>query len=188
MEEKKPFFKKYWWVIAGILFLFWIIGKNTPEATTTRDYVAESNLLYEKILNPENMDNLTADYQKAEQLFSEMQQLKDSSDLFLTAKDQMEAVTKFKEQNLKSAQQKIKLNNLQDKIYGGFKVINKAIKLQMNDPSSFEHVNTEYKVKDNKIIAYTEYRGKNAFNATVLGNVMSVLDFEGNVLEFKAGN
>jgi hypothetical protein len=89
---------------------------------------------------------------------------------------------------LKSAEQKIKITNLQDKIYGGFKVINKAIKSQMHDPGSFEHVNTEYKVKDNKIITYTEYRGKNAFNATVLGNVMSVLDFEGNILEFKSGN
>lgn len=186
-ETEKPWYKKYWWAIVIVLFIFWIIGKNAPEKETTRDYVAESNQIYERLQNPKSMEQMIADYQKAEQLLKEIKQLNDTTGQLYNAELQMEAMIKFKDKTLKDAEQKIKIKNLQDEWNGGFKAINKAIKSQMHDPDSFEHVNTEYKVKDNKIIAYTEYRGKNAFNAKVLGNVMSVIDFDGNILEFKSG-
>ena len=45
--------------------------------------------------------------------------------------------------------------------------LTKLLKSSMNDPDSYEHVETRYWSRDNEIYIITTYRGKNGFGATV---------------------
>lgn len=54
----------------------------------------------------------------------------------------------------------------------------------INDPSSFEHVETRYTVKEDHILVQMTYRAKNMFNALVLNQVTAKVHLEtGEVLE-----
>jgi len=60
------------------------------------------------------------------------------------------------------------------------------VKRNMNDPKSFEHVQTKYMLNDNKTELELEmkFRGKNAFGAMVLNTVYARADVEtGEILE-----
>jgi len=184
--ENKPFYKKTWFFVVCGLIVVGLIGKSL-EKEPPRDYITEANQLFEKIQNPTSTEQLNIDIQSAKKLYEDMKLQKDSSNEFILAEMNLEAVVKLKDQTLKNSEQTIRIKKLQDEWNGGFTVINKAIKSQMHDPGSFEHVNTQYKVKEGKIITYTEYRGKNAYGAKVLGNVAAEIDMDGNILEFKAG-
>lgn len=50
------------------------------------------------------------------------------------------------------------------------------VKSAMNDPKSFEHVETRFNDKGDSLKLYMTYRGKNAFNATVTNKVSADLD------------
>ena len=60
--------------------------------------------------------------------------------------------------------------------------VSRSIKKSMNDPESFDHVNTVYVDKGSFLVIETTFRGKNGFNATVLGKATAKVDLEGNVL------
>ena len=56
-----------------------------------------------------------------------------------------------------------------------------AIKELMNDPESFESVNTTYKESDNKLIVFTKFRGKNAFGGVITQTYVTRTDSVGNI-------
>jgi hypothetical protein len=60
--------------------------------------------------------------------------------------------------------------------------VERAIKARMNDPDSYEHVQTRFKDMGNYILVYTQFRGKNAFNAKIMNVATAKVDFSGNVL------
>lgn len=60
--------------------------------------------------------------------------------------------------------------------------LTERIKESMNDPESYENVNTNYEDRDSFIIVYQNYTGKNAFGGRVRGFVKAKVDTLGNVL------
>jgi len=66
--------------------------------------------------------------------------------------------------------------------------LERAVKKSMNDPDSYEHVQTTFSYKKDKVIATMIYRGKNAFGAKVLGKVVGTFDYDGNILNIEAEN
>lgn len=57
-----------------------------------------------------------------------------------------------------------------------------AVKKNMNDPNSFEHVETKYwDVGENTIVVMMTYRGKNAFGGVVTESVKVETDVDGNM-------
>ena len=62
------------------------------------------------------------------------------------------------------------------------------VKQNMNDPKSFEHVETLYKDLGDKIMVSMEFRGKNAFGGVVKNKVIASIDINGNILEVINGN
>ena len=62
------------------------------------------------------------------------------------------------------------------------------IKKSMNDPDSYEHVETRFRDDGNSIFVITEFRGKNAFGGKVKNTVSARVDFEGNVIEVISQN
>jgi len=57
------------------------------------------------------------------------------------------------------------------------------IKDNMNNPKSYEHVETVYVDNDDFLIVATKFRGENAFGGTVINTVRAKVDLNGNILE-----
>lgn len=53
----------------------------------------------------------------------------------------------------------------------------------LNDPDSFEHVETRYKDEGNYLLVFLKYRANNKFGAKVLNTATAKVDFNGNVIE-----
>lgn len=66
---------------------------------------------------------------------------------------------------------------------GSHRALEKAIRNAMNDPNSFEHVETLYLDLDDHLIVTTKYRGKNAFGGMVPGMVKAKVSLDGQILE-----
>lgn len=63
----------------------------------------------------------------------------------------------------------------------------RTVKDSMNDPKSFEHVETRYYFdkKNNEIIhVIMKFRGTNAFGALILNTIKAKIDIDGNVLDY----
>jgi len=78
----------------------------------------------------------------------------------------------------------------EDKIQGQFSVwdgshrnLVRLIKKSMNDPGSYEHVETVYWDQSNHLIVKTTIRGKNAFGGIVINWVKAKVDLNGNVIQ-----
>ena len=78
----------------------------------------------------------------------------------------------------------------QDRIASGFSAwdgshrkLERAIKKVMNDPDSYDHVETLYWDQGDYLIVKTTFRGKNAFGGKVLNWVKAKCDLDGNVIQ-----
>lgn len=60
-----------------------------------------------------------------------------------------------------------------------------AVKKAMHDPDSFEHVETRYLDKGDYIAVWMKFRGKNGFNATVLGNAYGEFSLNGTPIKIQ---
>jgi hypothetical protein len=65
---------------------------------------------------------------------------------------------------------------------GSHKSVTRAIKASMNDPGSYDHVETRYSEMGNYLVVHCKFRGKNAFGGVVLNAVQAKVDLSGNVL------
>jgi hypothetical protein len=64
-----------------------------------------------------------------------------------------------------------------------------AIKEMMNDPNSFEHVNTDvWESGDTGFLIKMTYRGKNAFGGVITNTIISRVDTAGKVLKIIEAN
>jgi len=66
---------------------------------------------------------------------------------------------------------------------GSHRQLKILVKHNMNDPKSFEHVDTRYLDKGDHLVVQMIYRGNNALGAKVKDEVWAKVDFEGNVIE-----
>jgi hypothetical protein len=61
--------------------------------------------------------------------------------------------------------------------------LSREIKKRMNDPKSYEHVETHYLDRGSELLVTTRFRGKNAFGGLVVNTAIARTDLDGNVLE-----
>ena len=66
---------------------------------------------------------------------------------------------------------------------GSHRGLTKLIKASMNDPKSYDHVDTVYVDEGDSLKVKTTFRGKNAFGGVVINWIWARVDFEGNVIE-----
>lgn len=66
---------------------------------------------------------------------------------------------------------------------GSHRALERVIKNGMNDPDSYEHVETTYRDLGDSLIVSTTFRGKNAFGGMVKNTVVAQVDLDGNVLK-----
>jgi tetratricopeptide (TPR) repeat protein len=66
---------------------------------------------------------------------------------------------------------------------GSHRNLEKYIKKIMNDPKSYDHVETVYWDRGNYLIVKTTFRGKNAFGGVVINSIKARVDTNGNILQ-----
>jgi hypothetical protein len=65
---------------------------------------------------------------------------------------------------------------------GSHRNLERVIKAGMNDPDSYEHVETRYGDRGDHLIVSTTFRGRNAFNGMVVNTVRAKVAMNGDVL------
>ena len=83
-----------------ILILIALIPKN--DSDNENDYTVKATKLIEKLRNPKTEKELIADYDKAIALCEEMKNIKDTSNNFLIAQMELEALVTNKDNNIKN--------------------------------------------------------------------------------------
>lgn len=71
---------------------------------------------------------------------------------------------------------------------GSHPALTRLIKKNMNDPDSYDHIETRFRDDGNSIFVITKFRGANAFGGKVINTVSARVDFEGNVIEIVSQN
>lgn len=66
---------------------------------------------------------------------------------------------------------------------GSHKGLTDIIKKNMNDPDSYEHIETKFRDDGDNIYVITKFRGANAFGGKVINTVTARVDLSGNVIE-----
>lgn len=66
---------------------------------------------------------------------------------------------------------------------GSHRGLTDLIEKGMNDPDSYEHIETKFRDEGDYIFVVTKFRGKNAFGGKVVGTVSAKVDLNGNVIE-----
>lgn len=61
-------------------------------------------------------------------------------------------------------------------------------KENLNNPNSFEHVETGYSIKEDYVKVRMIYRARNSFNALVKGSITAKVDGAGNLLDIIESN
>lgn len=66
---------------------------------------------------------------------------------------------------------------------GSHRNLEKYIKSNLKDPSSYDHTKTSFRGYDDYYIVTSTYRAKNSFGALVLENIKAKIDYDGNLLK-----
>ena len=65
---------------------------------------------------------------------------------------------------------------------GSHRALERLVKESMNDPNSYEHDKTVYRVTDDHIVVTTNFRGKNAFGGVIRDSVIAKFDYNGKLI------
>jgi hypothetical protein len=88
------------------------------------------------------------------------------------------------EQVLTEAEQREKMIEAQFSAWDGSHIkLTEIIKKSMNDPKSYEHVETLYWGMEDHLIISTTFRGKNVFGGTVSNTVKAKVSLDGESIE-----
>jgi hypothetical protein len=66
---------------------------------------------------------------------------------------------------------------------GSHLALERFVKSSMNDPDSYEHINTNYKDYGDYVFVLTKFRGKNAFGALVVDSMSAKASVSGEIIE-----
>lgn len=61
--------------------------------------------------------------------------------------------------------------------------LTKVIKEKMNDPASYEHIETRFEDKDEYVLVVTKFRGNNEYGGKVINLMFAQVTSNGDVLE-----
>ncbi len=183
--DYKKIAKKYWWVIAILVMAGFgklIETKQVP----VRDWSGEATGLKARLREPSSIETLKQDYTVADSLFSEMKRLPDTvQNKYISEMMELEALTTYKEKNIINEGRRLKIKDQFSSFDGHNIYMERAVKKSMNDPDSYEHLETSYELIGDSMVVYSQFRGKNAFNAKVVGDAKALMDINGTIISFE---
>lgn len=71
---------------------------------------------------------------------------------------------------------------------GAHRNLETAVKQAMNDPDSYEHVDTTYTDRGDHVFIRMNFRGNNAFGGTVINQVVAKADLDGKIILMESRN
>lgn len=127
------------------------------------------------VLNSIFLDKLAENADKRTEYIAEVEEQKRLAEI--------EAEKKRKEEELK---QRKKMIEEQFSAWDGSHInLTRAIKDAMNDPGSYEHIETVYWDRGDHLLVKTTFRGKNAFGALIKDTVVAKITFDGEIIEMQ---
>lgn len=84
--------------------------------------------------------------------------------------------------NKVKAERQNKINRQFSGYDGSHSTLKRLVKENMKDPSSFDHIKTNYEDKGSYILVQMSYRGKNSFGAKVIQTTTAKIDLDGNII------
>lgn len=111
-----------------------------------------------------------------------MEKVKQEKDIYITCIRELKEDAKLMETIRKKQNRNEKIESLFSFWDGALKTLVRCVKESMNDPGSFEHVQTTYADNGTYLTVRMVYRGKNAFNATIVNAITAKVDLDGNVI------
>ncbi len=97
----------------------------------------------------------------------------------------LEEAGKMAERKAEREAEKLRIKQIESQFSswsGAHRNLEKLIKAAMNDPDSFDHVETTYIDLGDRIRVHTKFRGKNAYGGVVLDSTTAEFDLSGNFI------
>lgn len=160
-----------------------VLAKMTDEEFTQleNDKLSKSYLT-QKTLNKNLISLVKTHSSERAKIIKEIQEKEEKERAIAEA----EAKAKAEEEFNKNRKENIeKLFSAYD---GSNRALEKYIKDNMNDPDSYDHIETRYSDKGDHLLVITKFRGANAFGGKVINIVSANVDLEGNVIEILSQN
>ncbi len=174
------------YVVGGIIALVVLLMVFPPDTSEIYDPHKDISLLRSHMVNEEYAIAEDIVIASREQSYEdqEAQRIIDSFSIVLSGlteeiKEQRAAMLQEQEAEVR----KEKIESQFSGWDGSHNNLKKLLKENMNDPSSFDHVETTYRDDGDHLTVIMRYRGANSFGALVLGSIIAKVDLEGNVLE-----
>ncbi|POD69611.1 hypothetical protein BKM17_25385 [Pseudomonas syringae group genomosp. 3] len=131
-----------------------------------------------------------ADYTKAMSLYTSLLELEPANKTYQQSLERFKKAEASRQAKIEADQQAAaarasrtkQIENQFSQWDGSHRTFERLIKQAMNDPDSYEHVDTRYVDKGKFIRVYSTFRGKNAFGGTVKNTRIADFDIDGNFL------
>ncbi len=174
-------------IVLALPFIFIDFDELSAAPTT----VKRESPVSAELSKLDDIDNM-ADF---EALYSKIEALTESTDT-ITSREAMEAIANkaFYSNIVETRENEARVEMAKKKYPEYFKTFNGSyykivdlVKKQMNDPSSFKHIDTrwEYGSGYRYARARMEYSGKNAFGGRVREAITVKIDIDGNIFEIE---
>ncbi|MBN2789430.1 MAG: zinc ribbon domain-containing protein [Candidatus Delongbacteria bacterium] len=159
-----------------------IVGKKKKEADKQKKI---NNILAQLKKIP------SSEYQKNKNLYQQLVILDPKNKTYQDKVKHYTAKIEQKKENIEFEKKRRQVvESRKERIEGQFSVwdgshrnLEKLIKKSMNDPNSYEHVDTGYSDKGSYLLVQTLYRGKNGFGGVVTEKITAKVSLGGTVLE-----
>ena len=178
--------KKVFIILSVIFLVFFLISVElfgfgatlTPEERFEKGVESFNNEAYGLALSRFNeIDSISDYYNKAKSYIIRIDSIAKVQDE-LNAK--LNIITK-KNDSIRNRNNQIKA---QFSAWNGAHIqLERVIKKSMNDPSSFEHVQTTYNEYKDRLLITTTFRGNNAFGGKVVNTIKAYVDLNGNIIQ-----
>lgn len=165
------------YLVAGDKMLEQLNAKAKNELASIERNQKKENLLAE-------LKNVAEDeYERNRDLYSKLSNLDPQNEIY---KDKRKFFAeKIKEEKQKEVAAEARKKQIEPQFSpfdGSHFNLERVIKDSMNDPDSYEHVQTSYWDRGDHLIVETTFRGKNAFGAVVKNSVKAKVSLDGRVL------
>lgn len=161
----------------------WAVTKD-PDLGRVQ-FRAEIAAMREEISTGENSIPETRRMQIYETLAKEPGQAAEYLPKLRQLQDQLAQKKKIEEQTRQREANQASIRSQFSGWDGSHRQVEAAVKAQMKNPGSYEHVETRYSVGENTITVITTFRGTNSFGATVPNTAVAEVALNGTVLSLR---
>lgn len=185
-RTNKKIFKFGCLPILVLVLLFALFCTKSKEPATKEEKWQQRAVSFQTVINEtKDIDNLKAAFDSLQVLKTEFTPTMAEDSTFVKTNLRITELLVNKEELIDKKGKVIAQGQLFSSWDGSNAVLVKYVKSKMNDPDSFEHVETlvwEGKEPETFIVKMT-FRGKNAFGGTITNTASGIVYYDGNVKE-----